>query len=84
MTNDGTKRTDDVAGPATHPQGRPEDEPGDTADEEALNEIVNFIRSWKPTQIFTPAAEDTHPDHSAFFVLLQLALEAPPLWDPPQ
>jgi len=45
------------------------------ADEEALNEIVNFIRFWKPTQIFTPAAEDTHPDHSAFFVLLQLALD---------
>ena len=46
-----------------------------TADEGALDEIVRFIRSWKPTQIFTPAAEDTHPDHSAFFVLLQLALD---------
>ena len=46
-----------------------------TADEVALNEIVNFIRTWKPTQIFTPAAEDTHPDHSAFFVLLHLALD---------
>jgi LmbE family N-acetylglucosaminyl deacetylase len=45
------------------------------ADEEAIEEIVNFIRTWKPTQIFTPAAEDTHPDHSAFFVLLQLALD---------
>ena len=46
-----------------------------TADEVALNEIVNFTRAWKPTQIFTPAAEDTHPDHSSFFVLLQLALD---------
>jgi LmbE family N-acetylglucosaminyl deacetylase len=46
-----------------------------TADEVALNSIVDFIRDWKPTQIFTPAAEDTHPDHSAFFVLLQLALD---------
>jgi hypothetical protein len=34
VTNDGTKRTDDVAGPATHPQGRPEEEPGDADDEE--------------------------------------------------
>jgi hypothetical protein len=37
VTNDGTKRTDDVAGPATHPQGPPRDgtenEPGDTDDE---------------------------------------------------
>ena len=46
-----------------------------TADEVALDSIVNFIRDWKPTQIFTPAAEDTHPDHSAFFVMLQLALD---------
>jgi LmbE family N-acetylglucosaminyl deacetylase len=45
------------------------------ADEVALDSIVDFIREWKPTQIFTPAAEDTHPDHSAFFVLLQLALD---------
>lgn len=46
-----------------------------SADEVALDSVVNFIREWKPTQIFTPAAEDTHPDHSAFFVLLQLALD---------
>ena len=46
-----------------------------TADETALETIVRFICAWKPTQIFTPAAEDTHPDHSAFFVLLQLALD---------
>jgi LmbE family N-acetylglucosaminyl deacetylase len=45
------------------------------ADEGALGSIVDFIREWKPTQIFTPAAEDTHPDHSAFFVMLQLALD---------
>jgi LmbE family N-acetylglucosaminyl deacetylase len=45
------------------------------ADELALTTIGNFIEEWKPTQIFTPAAEDTHPDHSAFFVMLQLALD---------
>jgi hypothetical protein len=33
VTNDGTKRTDDVAGPATHPDGV-EAEPGDVVDEE--------------------------------------------------
>jgi hypothetical protein len=33
VTNDGTKRTDDVAGPATHPDGV-EAEPGDSVDEE--------------------------------------------------
>jgi len=46
-----------------------------SADEVALGSIVDFIRDWKPTQIFTPAAEDTHPDHSAFFVVLQLAMD---------
>lgn len=46
-----------------------------TASEEAMEKIMGFIQSWKPTQIFTPAAEDTHPDHSSFFVLLQLALD---------
>lgn len=46
-----------------------------SADEVALNTIIDFIREWNPTQIFTPAAEDTHPDHSAFFVMLQLALD---------
>jgi len=40
-----------------------------------MNTVIEFIRDWKPTQIFTPAAEDTHPDHSAFFVMLQLALD---------
>lgn len=46
-----------------------------SADEVAMETVIDFIRDWKPTQIFTPAAEDTHPDHSAFFVMLQLALD---------
>lgn len=46
-----------------------------SADGVAMETVIDFIRSWKPTQIFTPAAEDTHPDHSAFFVMLQLALD---------
>jgi LmbE family N-acetylglucosaminyl deacetylase len=46
-----------------------------TADEAAMATICDFIRGWKPTLVFTPAAEDTHPDHSSFFVLLQIALD---------
>ena len=45
------------------------------ADETAMATICRFVREWKPTLVFTPAAEDTHPDHSAFFVLLQIALD---------
>ncbi len=45
------------------------------ADEVALETICRMIAEWRPTHVFTPAAEDTHPDHSAFFVLLQLALD---------
>ena len=45
------------------------------ADEEALEAICGQIAQWQPTHLITPAAEDTHPDHSAFFVLVQLALD---------
>ena len=46
-----------------------------TADEAALETICRLIAEWRPTHLLTPAAEDTHPDHSAFFVLLQIALD---------
>ena len=45
------------------------------ADEAALETICRLITEWQPTHLITPAAEDTHPDHSAFFVLVQLALD---------
>ncbi len=45
------------------------------ADEAALETVCRMIAEWLPTHVITPAAEDTHPDHSAFFVLVQLALE---------
>jgi hypothetical protein len=35
VTNDGTKRTDDVAGPATHPEDRSQDPGDDIADDDA-------------------------------------------------
>jgi len=41
----------------------------------ALETLCTLIADWRPTHLITPAAEDTHPDHSAFFVLLQLALD---------
>ena len=44
------------------------------ANEAALETICGFIADWRPTHIIAPAAEDTHPDHSSFFVLLQIAL----------
>lgn len=45
------------------------------ADEAALETICRFLADWRPTHILAPAAEDTHPDHSAFFVLLQIAID---------
>ena len=45
------------------------------ADEAAIETLCRLIAEWRPTHLFTPAAEDTHPDHSALFVLLQLALD---------
>jgi LmbE family N-acetylglucosaminyl deacetylase len=46
-----------------------------SADEGAMETICRLIAEWRPTHLLTPAAEDTHPDHSAFFVLLQMALD---------
>ena len=43
--------------------------------EAALETLCALIAEWRPTYIITPAAEDTHPDHSGFFVLLQIALD---------
>ena len=44
-------------------------------DEKALETICAQIAQWQPTHVVLPAAEDTHPDHSAFFVLAQIALD---------
>ena len=44
-------------------------------DEKALETICDQIAAWRPTHVVMPAAEDTHPDHSAFFVLAQIALD---------
>ena len=44
-------------------------------DERALETICEQIAQWRPTHVILPAAEDTHPDHSAFFVLAQIALD---------
>jgi len=57
------------------------------ADEAAMETICRMIVEWRPTIIFSPAAEDTHPDHNAFYVMTQIALdrlrrtgfEAPPV-----
>jgi LmbE family N-acetylglucosaminyl deacetylase len=45
------------------------------ADEAAMDTICRMIAEWRPTVVFSPAAEDTHPDHSAFFVMVQIALD---------
>ena len=45
------------------------------ADEPALETICQLVAEWRPTVIFCPAAEDTHPDHNAFYVLTQIALD---------
>ena len=45
------------------------------ADEAAMETICRMMAEWKPTVVFSPAAEDTHPDHSSFFVLVQIALD---------
>jgi LmbE family N-acetylglucosaminyl deacetylase len=45
------------------------------ADEYAMETICRLLAEWRPTHVVTPAAEDTHPDHSAFFVMLQVALD---------
>lgn len=37
--------------------------------------LRDVIRTWAPTHLVLPAMCDTHPDHSALSVLLQLALD---------
>jgi len=45
------------------------------ADEAAMETICRMVAEWRPTIVFSPAAEDTHPDHNAFYVMLQIALD---------
>jgi LmbE family N-acetylglucosaminyl deacetylase len=45
------------------------------ADEAAMDTICRMMAEWRPTIVFSPAGEDTHPDHSAFFVMVQIALD---------
>ncbi len=45
------------------------------ADEAAVETLCRCLADWRPTRVFTPAAEDTHPDHNSFFVLLQVVLD---------
>jgi LmbE family N-acetylglucosaminyl deacetylase len=45
------------------------------ADEAAMETICRMMAEWRPTIVFSPAAEDTHPDHSAFFVMVQIAID---------
>lgn len=44
-------------------------------DDRAVETICEQLDQWRPTHVILPAAEDTHPDHSAFFVLAQVALD---------
>ena len=44
------------------------------ADEKALAAIRAEIKEWRPTLLVAPSSGDAHPDHSAIFVLAQLAL----------
>ncbi len=44
------------------------------ADEGALRTLCSEIEGWRPTLLVVPSGTDTHPDHSALFVLSQLAL----------
>jgi LmbE family N-acetylglucosaminyl deacetylase len=39
-----------------------------------VKKIMQEITKWNPTAIIAPAAFDLHPDHSAFAVMLKLAL----------
>lgn len=54
-----------------------------SADEGALRTLCREIERWQPSLLVVPSGTDTHPDHSALFVLSQLALarvdEAPRL-----
>ncbi len=44
------------------------------ADEEALGKITAEIEAFQPTLLVLPSPEDTHPDHSAFYVMTRLAM----------
>jgi LmbE family N-acetylglucosaminyl deacetylase len=44
--------------------------------EVVVKKIVQEITNWYPTVIIAPAAFDLHPDHSAFAVMLKLALRS--------
>jgi len=41
-----------------------------------VKKIVQEITTWNPTVIIAPASFDLHPDHSAFAVMLKLALQS--------
>ncbi len=43
------------------------------ADESAIAKICQEIEAFRPTLLVLPSPEDTHPDHSAFYVLARLA-----------
>jgi LmbE family N-acetylglucosaminyl deacetylase len=43
--------------------------------DEIFLRIAETIRLWEPTHLLLPAAADTHPDHSALAVLLDIALQ---------
>jgi len=43
------------------------------ADENALQSICREIEAFRPTLLVLPSPEDTHPDHSSFYVLARLA-----------
>lgn len=43
--------------------------------DEIVLRIAETIRVWEPTHLLLPAAADTHPDHSALSVLLDIALQ---------
>lgn len=44
------------------------------ADENALFSLWAELTEWRPTVLVLPSGADAHPDHSALFVLMQLAL----------
>lgn len=45
-----------------------------SADEGALRTLRRELELWRPNLLVVPSGTDTHPDHSALFVLSQLAL----------
>jgi LmbE family N-acetylglucosaminyl deacetylase len=39
-----------------------------------LADLVKLLKTWRPTLVVSPSPHDVHPDHSAFAVLMNLAL----------